>query len=378
MWRMLLIVTFFVGETTAMAPPQMYYRPIGNTGMVTSIFGFGFWATFGEKDSMLEQEGIESAKKILTIARKGGINFFDNAETYGNPEGEAERIFGQAYKELISEDADLWRRSDVLITTKIFWGGQGYNENGLSRKHIIEGMKNSLERLQLEYVDIVYCHRADPIASTENVVRAMTDIVRSGKAMAWGTSEWSAQQITEAFWIARTESLEPPQVEQPQYHMFHRERVEQEHFPMFRQPYKLGLTTWSPLACGLLTGKYNDGMIPNDSRAKQAGYSWMETDIQSWERDGKLTKVKELEKYAKKNFDCSVANLALAWAAKNDMVSCILLGATKEHQIESNLKAIQVVEKLTEEHMKNIEVILDNTPENYWGIGNREGDFPTI
>lgn len=351
----------------------MYYRTIGNTGMVTSIFGFGFWATFGVKDGLLDREGIENAKKILKIARKGGINFFDNAETYGNPVGEAERIFGQAYKELKDEDSDSWRRSDVLITTKLFWGGSGLNERGLSKKHIMEGMDASLERLQLDYVDLVYCHRPDSLTPTETVVRAMTDLVRQNKACAWGTSEWSAQQITEAVWIARTQGLEPPQVEQPQYHMFHRERVEKEYFPLYKAPYQIGLTTWSPLASGLLTGKYNDpSNIPDDSRAKQKGYTWLESIIKQWEKEGKLKKVKELTEYAMTKLDCSMAELALAWCAKNPNVSCVLLGATKEHQIESNLKALQIVEKLTDENMKELEDIVGNNPGDYWGNGKRK------
>mmetsp|Transcript_24146 Transcript_24146/g.39425 ORF Transcript_24146/g.39425 Transcript_24146/m.39425 type:complete len:361 (-) Transcript_24146:149-1231(-) len=356
--------------------PTMFYRTLGNTGMLTSIFGFGFWATFGVKDGLLEREGIDNAKKILTIARKGGINFFDNAETYGNPVGEAERIFGQAYKELKDEDGTLWRRSDVLVTTKLFWGGSGLNERGLSRKHIMEGMDASLERLQLDYVDIVYCHRPDSLTPTENVVRAMTDIVRQNKAMAWGTSEWSAQQITEACWIAKTQGLEPPQVEQPQYHMFHRDRVEKEYFPMYKPPYGLGLTTWSPLASGLLTGKYNDGKLPEGSRATQKGYSWIENIIKTWEKEGKLDKVKELTTYAKDKLDCTVIELALAWCAKNPNVSCVLLGATKEHQIEDNLKAISVIEKLTDSHMEELDKILGNKPAGYWGHGNRT--FPTV
>ena len=324
----------------------------------------------------MDRDGIANAKKILSIARKGGINFFDNAEVYGNPVGEAERIFGEAYKELLAEDPELWRRSDVLITTKLFWGGSGLNERGLSRKHIMEGMDASLKRLQLDYVDLIYCHRPDSVTPTESVVRAMTDLVRQGKAMAWGTSEWSAQQITEAFWVARTEGLEPPQVEQPQYHMFHRERVEQEHYPLYKPPYTLGLTTWSPLASGILTGKYNDGQLPEDSRAKQKGYSWIENLIKSWEDEGKLKKVKELSEYAKEKLGCTTADLALAWCVKNPNVSCILLGATKESQIESNLKAIELVEKLTDEHMEAIDKILGNKPGDYWGNGKRT--FPTV
>jgi voltage-dependent potassium channel beta subunit len=325
----------------------------------------------------LEREGIDNAKKILTIARDGGINLFDNAETYGNPMGEAERIFGQAYKELSEEDADKWRRTDVLITTKIFWGGTGLNERGLSRKHIMEGMEASLKRLQLEYVDLVFCHRPDSLTPTETVVRAMTDVVRSGKAMAWGTSEWPAQKITEAYWIAKMEGLEPPQFEQPQYNLFHRDRVEKEFSPMYERPYNIGLTTWSPLASGLLTGKYNDtSNIPEDSRAKQQGYTWLEGIIEQWEKEGKLEKVKELTEYANTKLDCTMADLALAWCVKNPHVSCVLLGATKTHQIEANLKALEVVEKLTDEHLEALEKILDNKPGSVYGNGNRQ--IPTI
>jgi voltage-dependent potassium channel beta subunit len=348
----------------------MYYRPLGNTGMVTSVFGFGFWATFGVKAGMLDKEGIETAKQILSSARKGGINLFDNAEAYGNPTGEAERIFGQAYAELHLEDPTLWRRSDVIITTKLFWGGSGYNEKGLSRKHIMEGTDASLKRMQLDYVDLIYCHRPDSITSTENIVRAMTDVVRSGKAMAWGTSEWSSQQITEAFWVAKQGGLEPPQIEQPQYNMFNRERFEKEHHPLFSQPYNIGTTTWSPLASGFLTGKYNDG-IPDDSRVAQEGYAWLKPILQEWKDSGKLDKVKKLAEYAETKLDCTVSQLALAWCAKNPNVSCVLLGATNVDQIEDNLKAIGVAEKLTDENMKEIEEILDNKPMSYWGMGDR-------
>jgi voltage-dependent potassium channel beta subunit len=351
--------------------PKMYYRTIGNTGIVTSVFGFGFWATFGVKAGLLDREGIETAKQILSTARAGGINLFDNAEMYGNPIGEAERIFGEAYAELESEDPELWRRSDVVITTKLYWGGKGQNENGLSRKHIMEGMAKSLKRLKLDYVDLIYCHRPDNLTPTETTVRAMTDLVRSGKAAAWGTSEWSAQQITEAFWIARSEGLEPPQVEQPQYHMFHRERFEKEYFPLYSAPYNIGTTIWSPLASGLLTGKYNEG-IPEGSRVTQKGYEWLIPVVTQWKEEGKLEKVKKLTEYARDNFDCSVAQLSLAWCVKNKKVSCVLLGATKVDQIEENLKAIPVAAKLTEKHMEDIDKILGNKPESYWGMSARK------
>lgn len=354
----------------------MYYRILGNTGLAASVFGFGFWATFGVKSGLIDRPGIDQAKTILSIARQGGINLFDNAEVYGNAVGDAERIFGAAYAELLQEDPILWRRSDVLITTKLFWGGEGHNERGLSRKHILEGMEASLERLQLDYVDVVYCHRPDSLTPTETVVRAMTDLVRSGKATAWGTSEWSAHQITEAFWIARTQGLEPPQVEQPQYHMFHRERVEKEYFPLYRPPYRMGLTIWSPLAFGILTGKYNDGNIPEDSRATQKGYSWLPETIRAWEKDGKLDKVKQLQTYAQDVLQCSLTELALAWCVKNPNVSCVLLGATQQSQIQANLKAVPVIDKLTDERMQEIEDILQNKPDSYWGMGMRK--FPTI
>jgi voltage-dependent potassium channel beta subunit len=359
-----------------MSSPSMYFRPLGNTGMVTSVFGFGFWATFGVKAGLLDKEGIETAKSILGTARKGGINLFDNAEAYGNPVGEAERIFGQAYAELNQADPILWRRSDILVTTKLFWGGTGFNEKGLGRKHIMEGIDASLKRLQLDYVDLIYCHRPDSLTSTDNVVRAMTDVVRSGKAMAWGTSEWSAQQITEAVWLAKQGGLEPPQIEQPQYHMFHRERFEKEYCPMFKQPYNMGTTIWSPLASGFLTGKYNDGVVPADSRAAQEGYGWLQSELKEWKDSGKLEKVKKLSEYAENKLDCNVSQLALAWCVKNPNVSCVLLGATKVEQLEDNLKAIQVAEKLTEERMKEIEEILDNTPASFWGNGKRS--FPLL
>eukprot|EP00466_Bigelowiella_natans_P001912 jgi/Bigna1/89898/estExt_fgenesh1_pg.C_570093 len=195
---------------------KMAYRMLGNSGLQVSVLAYGFWATFGDKNDLKGDSGVDMAKKCLRAARKGGVNLFDNAEGYGS--GRAERIMG--------EDPALWRRSDILITTKIFWGGRGVNELGLSRKHIVEGLDAACKRLQTEYVDLVFCHRPDPLTPTETVVRAMTDAVRSGKATAWGTSEWSAQQITEAVWIARQYGLEPPMFEQPQYHMFWRERLE--------------------------------------------------------------------------------------------------------------------------------------------------------
>ncbi|NOY27582.1 MAG: aldo/keto reductase [Oligoflexia bacterium] len=346
----------------------MPHRMLGRTGLQVSVFSYGFWATFGVKQGLTKDEGIERAKDCLRTARQAGVNLFDNAEVYGNPRGQAEHIMGQALAQLVAEDPTLWRRSDILVTTKIFWGGDGVNEKGLSRKHIIEGMEASLDRLQLDYVDLAFCHRPDPFTPTETVVRAMSDVVRGGLATAWGTSEWSAQQITEACWIARTMGLEPPQFEQPQYNMFHRQRVEQEYHPIYRQPYGFGTTVWSPLMSGILTGKYNDA-IPDGSRLTQPGYEWLCKALQQHRDTGVIDKVRALSTYARDTLDCSMAQLALAWAVKNPHVSTVLLGATRPEQITENLGAIAVARRLDDVQMAAIEQILANKPDIYSGYG---------
>merc|ERR1719203_2383315 len=277
----------------------MPMRMMGNTGLQGSVLSYGFWATFGAKNDLKDDAGVAMAKKCLTVARDAGINFFDNAEVYGTPHGAAEEVMGQAIEELRKESPDKWRRSDILISTKIFWGGSGVNEKGLSRKHVNEGVDAAIKRLRVTYVDLVFCHRPDPFTPTETVVRAMTDVVRSGRAHSWGTSEWSAQQITEAYWIAQTKGLEPPVMEQPQYNMFKRERFEVEYYPLFRQPYNIATTTWSPLASGLLTGKYKGGVVPAGSRIAAGMYPFLNSMLERWQKDGTLGKVDELEKYAK-------------------------------------------------------------------------------
>ena len=344
----------------------MYYRMMGNTGLQVSVLSYGFWATYGVKEDLAGEEGVNTAKELLGIARRAGVNCFDHAEAYGVPTGEAERIFGVALGQLVEEDPELWRRSDLVITTKIFWGGEGVNEKGLSRKHIIEGLDASLERLQLDYVDMVFCHRPDPHTPTETVVRAMTDMVRSGVAMSWGTSEWSAQQITEAFWIAKSEGLEPPQFEQPQYNMLHRERFEQEYFPLFRPPYSIGTTIWSPLRSGFLTGKYNDG-IPEGSRATISMYDWLKDELEERRAKGETETVRRLSEFADSELGCSVTQLALAWCLKNQNVTTILLGATNSQQLQENLGCIDVAIGMTEGHMDAIDAILCNKPESWLG-----------
>ncbi len=346
----------------------MYYRMLGGTGLQVSVLSYGFWATFGVKQGLTEEEGVAAAKRCLAVAREAGVNLFDNAETYGNPPGEAERIMGEAIAQLMAEDPENWRRSDILITTKIFWAGSGVNERGLSRKHIREGLDAALKRLQVDYVDLVFCHRPDPFTPTETVVRAMTDMVRSGRATAWGTSEWSAQQITEAVWIARTQGLEAPQFEQPQYNMLHRERFESEYTPMYRDPYRMGTTTWSPLASGILTGKYNDG-VPEGSRLTQPGYEFLLSILEGHRSSGMLNRIKMLTEYAKVELGCTMTQLALAWCVKNPNVSTMLLGATTVEQLEENLSCLTVLEKLTDEHMDAIDEILGNKPKAWAGYG---------
>lgn len=353
---------------------DMKYRMMGNTGIQVSVLSYGFWATYGVKDNLQGDQGIKTAIQLLRIARAAGINCFDHAEAYGLPNGEAERIFGIALKQLQEEDSALWRRSELVITTKVFWGGSGVNESGLSRKHVREGLSNSLNRLQLDYVDMVFCHRPDPHTPTSTVVRAMTDAVRGGMATCWGTSEWSAQQITEAFWIARNEGLEPPQFEQPQYNMLHRDRFENEYFPMYRAPYNIGTTIWSPLNSGLLTGKYNDS-VPEGSRATMEIYSWMSEKLAQARKDGHIDRIRALTTYAKNELGSSMAQLALAWCLKNPNVSTILLGATNAKQLEENLGCIDVALKITDKHIEAIEEILGNRPDDWigpGGSGNRE------
>ena len=347
---------------------KMYYRMLGGTGLQVSVLSFGFWATYGVKEGLTNEKGIIKAKECMQIAREKGINLFDNAETYGNPVGAAEEIMGQAMSQLKKEDPETWRRSEIIVSTKIFWGGTGVNERGLSRKHINEGLEKSLKRLQVDYVDLLFCHRPDPFTPTETIVRGMTDVVRSGRASAWGTSEWSAQQITEAYWIAIILGLEPPQFEQPQYNMLKRDRFETEYHPLYEKPYQIGTTIWSPLASGVLTGKYNNG-IPEGSRLTQKGYEFLINSLELHKKSGSIEKIKKLADYALSNLGCSLTKLALAWCIKNKNVSTVILGITNPEQLKENLNCLSVVENLTSRQMEEIDEILDNKPEPYTGFG---------
>jgi len=320
----------------------MNYRRLGKAGIKVSELSLGAWVTYGES------VGQEVAEKCMVAAFENGVNFFDNAEGYGN--GQAEVVMGNVIKKL------GWKREDIVVSTKIFWGGKGPNDVGLSHKHIIEGMNNSLRRLQLDYVDLVFCHRPDRNTPIEETVRAMDKIIRDGKAFYWGTSEWSAAEIMRADGLARQYGLTPPSMEQPQYNMFERDRVEKEYDLVFRE-LGYGTTIWSPLASGLLSGKYNNG-IPEGSRATLPGYDWLRKHVITPER---VAKVKELVPVAK-DLGCSMSQLALAWCLKNPNVSTVITGASRPEQVHENMKAIETVSALTDDVMERIDQILGNNP----------------
>jgi voltage-dependent potassium channel beta subunit len=252
-----------------------------------------------------------------------------------------------------------WKRSDLVISTKIFWGGRGPNDNGLSRKHIIEGTLDSLERLQLDYVDLIFCHRADIHTPIEETVRAMNYLIDQGKVFYWGTSEWSPEKIMEAYAVARREHLMPPLMEQPEYNMFNRKRIERHYAHLF-QEIGLGTTIFSPLDSGILTGKYNQG-IPKGSRLDLDGFDWLRDGYESDEGKEKVKKVGELMPIAEE-LGCTMAQLALAWCLKNPNISTVITGASRPEQVAENMAALEVVPKLNDEVMDRIEGVLDNKP----------------
>ncbi len=321
----------------------MNYRRLGSSGLKVSELSFGSWVTYGN------QLGDDLAAACMKVAYEAGVNFFDNAEVYAG--GQSETIMGNALKKL------GWHRSSYVISTKFYWGiNPGPNEkNTLSRKRLMEGIEGSLKRLQLDYVDLIFCHRPDPETPIEETVWAMHDIVSRGQALYWGTSEWSSEQIREAYMIADQHHLHKPQMEQPQYNLFVRERVEKEYARLYRE-WGLGLTTWSPLASGVLSGKYNDG-IPAGSRLTLKGYEWLR-DVVTPER---IEKVKKLQPVAA-GLGATLAQLAIAWCAKNPNVSTVITGASRPEQVTENMKALDVLPKLTPEVMDRIDGILGNKP----------------
>lgn len=317
----------------------MKYRQLGRTGIRVSELSFGSWVTFHN------QAGVKDAVEMMSAAYDHGVNFFDNAEVYAG--GKSEEVMGEAIKKL------KWRRGSYLISTKIYWGlHEGVNEqNTLNRKRLIEGINGSLKRLDMEYVDLIYCHRPDPTTPIEETVWAMHNIIEWGKAFYWGTSEWAASEIIEAIQIAEQHHLHKPVVEQPQYNMFERKRLEGD-YVRFYKDYGLGTTTWSPLASGLLSGKYNKG-IPKNSRGTLKGYEWLANRLTDKDR---LDKVAALEPIAKE-LGCTMSQLGLAWCLKNPFVSTVITGASRVEQVHENMKASDVVEKITPEIMERIDAI---------------------
>ncbi len=321
----------------------MNYRRLGKSGLKLSELSLGAWVTYGG------QVGQEAATSCMAAAYEYGVNFFDNAEGYA--EGNAEIVMGNAIKKL------GWKRENLVISTKIFWGGQGPNQTGLSHKHIIEGVHNALRRLQTDYVDLCFCHRPDPETPIEETVRAMDILVKQGKIFYWGTSEWSAAEIMRADAVARQYNLTPPSMEQPQYNMLVRDRFESEYDILYKE-LGYGTTIWSPLASGVLTGKYNEG-VPEGSRASLQGYEWLRNSAIKPER---IEKVKQLKPLADE-LDCTLAQLALAWCLTNPNVSSVITGASRPEQVHENMKALDVLPKLTDEVLDRIEVILANRPQ---------------
>lgn len=317
---------------------QMTYNRLGDAGVKVSQLSFGSWVSFHN------QVDASLAKDIMATAYDAGVNFFDNAESYAG--GESEKVMGQALRDL------GWPRHSYLISTKLYWGihDQVNMRNTLNRTYLLQAIDGSLERLGLDFVDLVFCHRADPETPIRETVHAMHEIVASGKATYWGTSEWTADEIRAAYDYAERYGLHRPQMEQPQYHLLHRRKVEQEYARLYRD-IGLGLTTWSPLASGLLTGKYADG-IPDDSRAQQVDFLRERlTDREANERVGRLKSVAD-------DLGCSTAQLAIAWCARNPHVSTVILGATKVRQIEENLAALEVVDRLDGDVLERIDKAL--------------------
>jgi voltage-dependent potassium channel beta subunit len=324
----------------------MLYRRLGKSGLQVSEFSLGSWVTFNKQ----VDEG--SALKLMTTAHDAGINFFDNAEGY--EAGNSETLMGSALQKL------KWGRDTFIVSSKVFWGGAKPTQRGLSRKHIFDACHAALKRLQVDYLDLYFCHRPDVDTPIEETVRAMHDLIQQGKVLYWGTSQWTAQQITEAWSVAKDLKITPPTMEQPEYNFFERHKVEGDFLPLY-DLVGLGTTIWSPLASGALTGKYNKG-IPADSRFNLPGYEWLKKEWQSPEGVVKLTKIEKLGKLAAKA-DMPIHHMALLWCLSNKNVSTVILGASKLSQLKDNLESLKNREKFSSELKAEIETILQNKPE---------------
>ena len=321
----------------------MEYRRLGRAGLKVSLLSLGSWITYGN------QLDEKASMELMSAARDHGVNFFDNAEVYAG--GKSEELMGAAFRKL------GWDRLTYIVSSKFFWGlpakfGDGVNErNTLNRKYLMQAIDHSLKRLQMDFVDIVYCHRADANTPLEETVFAMHDIITSGKALYWGTSEWSAAEIAAAWQIADKYHLHKPVVEQPEYNLFHRHKVETE-FARLYGDLGLGTTIWSPLASGLLTGKYAKG-IPADSRGSLKNMAWMQDNLTDAGKNAAVARLGELARA----LDCTTAQLAIAWCAKNPNVSSVITGASRVAQVGENMKALDVLAKLTPDIMAQIDAI---------------------
>ena len=320
---------------------SMPYRRLGRSGLKVSLLSFGSWVSFGN------QLDDDLAVRCLEAAREGGVNFFDNAENYAG--GKSEAIMGRAFKTL------GWERREYVVSSKFFWGiyDDPNMTNTLNRKYLMQAVDASLERFGLDFLDLVFCHRADPETPIEETVRAMSDIVSSGKALYWGTSEWAADEIVAAIEIAERHHLFKPVVEQPQYNLLQRRRVEHEYARLI-EDYGIGLTTFSPLAAGLLTGKYLEG-IPEDSRGTLAGFEWLRPNFEDSRSNEKVRALKAIAD----DLGCPLAQLAIAWCACNPKVSTVITGASRVEQLKENLRSLDVLERLDDEVMRRINEVAD-------------------
>ncbi|MFF0949460.1 potassium channel beta subunit family protein [Rhizobium leguminosarum] len=324
----------------------MEYRRLGKSGLQVSEFSFGSWVTFGK------QVNGSDAVDLMKLAYDNGVNFFDNAEGYES--GKSEIVMGEALSRL------GWSRDSFVVSSKVFWGGQKPTQRGLSRKHVTDACHAALKRLQVDYLDLYFCHRPDIDTPIEETVRAMHDLVAQGKVLYWGTSEWSAQQLTEAYAVARDLRITPPTMEQPQYNIFERQKVESDYLPLY-DLIGLGTTIWSPLASGVLTGKYNNG-VPADSRMNLPGYEWLK---EKWSSDAGLAQLKQVGELAKlaDEIGISITHLALLWCLASRNVSTVILGASRASQLQDNLAALSHRQKMTSDVLDRIDTIVGNKPE---------------
>jgi voltage-dependent potassium channel beta subunit len=319
----------------------MQYRRLGSSGLQLSALSFGAWVTFGN------QAGRSEAREMIAAAWDHGVNYFDNAETYAS--GEAERVMGDVLADL------RLPRDGFCVSSKVFFGSAKEprpTQKGLSRKHVVDACHDALKRLRVDYLDLYFCHRPDPDTPIEETVRAMDALVQQGKVLYWGTSEWSATQIRDAHKIARLRNLQPPSMEQPQYNLMHRERVEQEYAPLYAE-FGMGTTIWSPLASGLLTGKYNNG-VQGEGRLAQEGYAWLQKSVLGEPKERRVERARKFTALARE-LGVAPAPLAIAWCLRNPNVSTVMLGASRASQLLENFEALAVLERFDEATWKRVE-----------------------